>query len=651
MQEQIKKYRLPLDGKFDLTYRCNNNCRHCWLWLHPDAEEKQQELSTNEIYQIVASARQYGTQAWQISGGEPMLRPDFYEIFDYITRKSVHYSLNTNGTLITPEIAQLMKRKGRKMIALYGATATVHDHVTRSPGSFEATMRGINYLKEAGAFFSIQVIPMRDNFHQFSEMLSLAEKLSQDYRIGATWLYLSATQSKSRNQEIIHQRLDPPDALVIDPPNPSSVILKDYEYREKITNNTKINIEKNNGGLFSNCINEKEEFHLDPYGGMSFCPFIKDPELRFSLREYRFSQVWDELIPSVKYKIQFDQEYKDNCGSCESRQDCHWCPVYSYLEHGRYTAKIDYLCQITRGKQDQKEKFIMNHRRFYQIAGVTIMVSSDFPLTDETFTPMIRKFEVEQSGEDTISIRLVPSIPPRSELNLGQEYYRRSPYAIYRQRDSWTYLGIKADDDTENPFLVTIFDNDHTNATVFSERIFPGVKDLPSLSIFPTDQVLLARIFADRQAFFIHSAGIVINGQGFLFVGHSEAGKSTMMKMLKNRGEILGDDRIIVRHWPDGFHIHGTWNPGELRVVSPSGAPLRAILFLEQSKHNELIPISNKRDRLSRILSHVIRALVTEDWWDKSLKLAGKIATEVPAYRILFNKSGEVADVLEQLYD
>lgn len=293
----------------------------------------------------------------------------------------------------------------------------------------------------------------------------------------------------------------------------------------------------------------------------------------------------------------------------------------------------------------------MTHRRFYKIAGVTIMVSSDFPLTEETFSPMINKFEVEQSGDDTISIRLVPSIPPLSELNLGQEYYRKQPYAIYRQRNSWTYLGVKTENDTDNPFLVSIYNDDHSNATVFSERIFSGVKDLPSLSIFPTDQVLLARIFADRQAFFIHSAGIVINGQGFLFVGHSYAGKSTMMKLLRDQGEILGDDRIIVRNWPDGFHIHGTWNPGELREVSPAGAPLRAILFLEQAKHNELIPIIDKRDRLGRILSHVIKALVTEDWWDKNLTLADKIATEVPAYRILFDKSGEVADVLEQLFD
>ena len=84
-----------------------------------------------------------GCRRWLISGGEPMLRPDFVDIFDMITRRSLSYSLNTNGTLITPAIARLLRRKGAKMVALYGATAEIHDHITRTPGSFAADHAGI----------------------------------------------------------------------------------------------------------------------------------------------------------------------------------------------------------------------------------------------------------------------------------------------------------------------------------------------------------------------------------------------------------------------------------------------------------------------------------------------------------------------------
>lgn len=138
--------RLPLEGNIDLTYRCNNNCRHCWLRISPDAKEREKELSFDEIRKIVDDARKMGCHRWSISGGEPMLRSDFSEIFDYITSNSISYSLNTNGTLITPRIAKLLKRKGVKMVVLYGVCARVHDYITRNPGSFEATMRGFAYL-------------------------------------------------------------------------------------------------------------------------------------------------------------------------------------------------------------------------------------------------------------------------------------------------------------------------------------------------------------------------------------------------------------------------------------------------------------------------------------------------------------------------
>lgn len=113
-----EKPRLPLKGSLDLTYRCNN----CWL----RTDDGKSELTSKEIIAIVDDAWTIGCQEWAISGGEPMLRPDFAEIFDYITTHSKTYSLNTNGTQITEEIVQLIKLKGNKMVAFYGATVDVN---------------------------------------------------------------------------------------------------------------------------------------------------------------------------------------------------------------------------------------------------------------------------------------------------------------------------------------------------------------------------------------------------------------------------------------------------------------------------------------------------------------------------------------------
>ena len=641
--------RLPLDGRLDLTYRCNNNCRHCWLWLPTDAAQGGEELSFDEIRRIVDEARRMGCQAWGLSGGEPLLRPDFAEILDYISRKSVHYKLNTNGTLITPAIARLLTRPGNKMVALYGATAEVHDHVTRTPGSFEATMRGFAYLKEAGAAFTVQIVPMRANYDQYEQMVELARSLGPVSRVGAPWLWLSACGSTAHNRAIAAQRLDPADVIALDEPNPAADALRMSRGDEAASNGSACGAIPTDDRLFASCIAVRRDFHIDAYGQMSFCCFIKDPALRFDLRRGSFQQAWDEFIPSLADAVRGGQEYLENCGSCALRQDCRWCAVYGYLEHGRFSAKVDYLCRVAEETRRFKEEWKRTHLRYYRIGGITIQVAADFPLTDETFAPKFAKFRVDGPGQDTISIRLYASLPALSDLRLGQEVYRRPPWAVYRQRDAWTYLGIPPEGEDRPPHSVAIFNDDHSRGFICRRADIFEMGCLASLTTFTSDQILLAQVLSHRQGCYFHASGIILNGHGLLFVGHSEAGKSTMLKMLRGHGEILCDDRIIVRRWPDGFRIHGTWSHGELPDISPADAPLRAVLFLEKARANELIPISSKIERVSKLLSHVVKPLVTADWWQKTLTLAERLADEVPAYRLRFDKSGAVVDVLKEL--
>jgi hypothetical protein len=167
--------------------------------------------------------------------------------------------------------------------------------------------------------------------------------------------------------------------------------------------------------------------------------------------------------------------------------------------------------------------------------------------------------------------------------------------------------------------------------------------------MFPSDQILLARALADRQACFFHAAGMVINGKGLLFVGHSEAGKTTAAKMLMKHGEVLCDDRIIVRRRPEGLRIHGTWSHGDLAEVSAASAPLSAILFLEKADANRLVPVTKHGETAQLLVQYVVKSLVTADWWEKILALIENIAGEVPAYRLRFDKSGRINDTIEKL--
>jgi radical SAM protein with 4Fe4S-binding SPASM domain len=576
-----------------------------------------------------------------------MLRTDFEEIFDYLTRQSVTYDLNTNGTLITPKIAKRLTRRGYIMVALYGADARIHDHITRIPGSFEACMRGMAYLREASVDFTVQLVPMRDNYHQLEAMKQLAGSLSPSDRFGATWLYLSAARDHRKNEEIVKQRLTPKEIIALDPPRPA---FEEYIERQDIAPRPSCSF-KNKTGILEACVFQSRQFHVDPYGFMSLCSSMKDPSLRFDLSQLSMSRVWDKELPAVARNCAGQKEYEENCGSCRYLRSCQWCPAYAYLETGRLSAPVPSLCEITKERHSELEKWKKNHCQVFELAGMTIHVNAEIPLNADTFGKCFDTFRKDSAeGTDHLFISHHVSLPNLNKIKSAQRVYQRSPWAIYRLGLSWIYLVLGRKKIYSKAHIVAVFNQNYTRVRIFhkNEDLIRR-SNLAALTGFPSDQIMMSRVLADREGCYLHSSGLILNGQGFLFVGRSGAGKSTIVKMLKNHGVVLSDDRNIVRYWPDGHYVHGTWSHGEVPLVSNSKAPLKAIFFLEKARKNKMIPVTDSNYTLHQLLTRVVRPFCDKDWWEKTLPILEKISKQIPAYRFRFTRDKEA--LLESLED
>ena len=222
--------------------------------------------------------------------------------------------------------------------------------------------------------------------------------------------------------------------------------------------------------------------------------------------------------------------------------------------------------------------------------------------------------------------------PDITGMDLGTKLYDKVPWTIYRKGDSWIYLGTSPGIDVRDYHLMAVFNEDYSKGTIYhreTENFKRG--NIHALTFFPTDQILISQLLPFRNGCYLHAAGLILNGKGLLFVGHSEAGKSTMVKMLRERAEILCDDRIVVRKNEQGYHIHGTWSHGEVprrfRERSPAG---RDFSSFESPWENRLVPVADKKEILSTLLSCLIKPMVTTGWWQSMLSLVEDIGQECP---------------------
>jgi radical SAM protein with 4Fe4S-binding SPASM domain len=169
---------------WESTAGCNLECIHCRRITVAD-QLMPQDLKTDEVFKLIDDIAAFARPIFVLSGGEPLFRPDIFDIARYASDADLIVALATNGTLIDADMARKIKESGvrRVSVSFDGADAPTHD-IFRGPGAFDAAMKGINHLRDIDVPFQINTTVAQHNAHQMPETLALAKE------IGAVALHL-----------------------------------------------------------------------------------------------------------------------------------------------------------------------------------------------------------------------------------------------------------------------------------------------------------------------------------------------------------------------------------------------------------------------------------------------------------------------------
>jgi mycofactocin radical SAM maturase len=175
----------PICLTWELTYACNLECAHC---LSSSGRRDPRELSTEQCKAVIDELQRMQVFYVNIGGGEPTIRPDFWELLEYAVDHQVGVKFSTNGVRITPERARFLASPACNgyvdvQISLDGATAEVNDYV-RGPGSYDTALRALQNLKDAGfRDAKISVVCTRENIGQLDEFKALADRYGATLRL------------------------------------------------------------------------------------------------------------------------------------------------------------------------------------------------------------------------------------------------------------------------------------------------------------------------------------------------------------------------------------------------------------------------------------------------------------------------------------
>lgn len=347
--DKMKTKKSIFSFDFEITARCNLNCRHCYINLPvSDKAAREKELSLNEIRPIVDQAVSLGAIWCLITGGEPLLRRDFFDIYLYLKKKGLFLSIFTNATLISDEHIRFFKKYPPRDIevTVYGASQKTYETVSRIPGSFKSFMNGLDLLLSHGIKVKLKAMAMRTNLHELPEIALLCkEKSNADFRFDP-FLHLRYDGNLQRNSEIESERLAPKEIAELEKGDPDRFkFLLDHCQDFVVPE-----FSKTTCNHIFHCGAGLQNFTLSFDGSFRLCSSLCHPECVYDLKTGTLDDAWRNFVPKVRELKTERAEIKKKCRKCPIINLCMWCGAHAYLEKRELDAFIEYFCQVAHAR-------------------------------------------------------------------------------------------------------------------------------------------------------------------------------------------------------------------------------------------------------------------------------------------------------------
>jgi radical SAM protein with 4Fe4S-binding SPASM domain len=374
--EKASRKRVPLGFDLELTARCNLNCRHCYVNLPiSDPVATSEELATGEILDLARQAVNLGAVWCILTGGEPLLRPDFKEIFLGLKRLGLLVSVYTNATLVRNEQVELFRKYPPQDIevTVYGASEKTYEHVSRIPGSFKLFKQGLQLLFDSGIKVRLKTMALRSNMNELDEIAAFCHQYTKDYYRFDPLLHLRTDENQTRNDEIRAERLSPIQIAQLERLDPERfpALMKGCDRLIEPLRSQHTYEECNSCAKHDKCEHfdrmtrliicgaGNSGFYIAHAGSFRICPSLCAPGTTFDLRKNTLKKAWEEFAPTIRMRRADKGDSLQKCHFCAIINLCMNCPAHAYLELGNLEGLVGYFCKVAHERRKNLDEAII----------------------------------------------------------------------------------------------------------------------------------------------------------------------------------------------------------------------------------------------------------------------------------------------------